>query len=218
MERDIMTEIIKPFAGITGSEVTGTISTQDVIHLAVESSESGSNRMTFQSSEIGTITAISDAGGGNITVTATNTLTAEDPVSLVGGTGYDDIYQVVSATASNFVITAAFVATGTGTYLRGVNFEVQNGADGLYKAGGSFTGKSSAGGADFDFYIVINDTAEFVFARTFANTTDKGNAGIKGLLITLSVGDRISFGFANTSGTANLIQEKLDILIERLSL
>lgn len=64
-----------------------------------------------------TITAIADsATSGDITISATHTLSVGDMVELYDDTGYDDTYDVnaVSGT-STFDVTATFVATGTGS-------------------------------------------------------------------------------------------------------
>jgi len=64
------------------------------------------------------ITTVADAGGGDITVTtsAQHPLYAGDTVTISGTTSYDGDYTVVSrASGTTFTVTAAFVATETGT-------------------------------------------------------------------------------------------------------
>jgi predicted heme/steroid binding protein len=64
------------------------------------------------------ITAVADAGGGDITVTTSgdHPLYAGDSVTISGTTSYDGDYTVVSrASGTTFTVTAAFVATETGT-------------------------------------------------------------------------------------------------------
>jgi hypothetical protein len=64
------------------------------------------------------ITAVADAGGGNITLTtsAQHPLYAGDSVTISGTTSYDGTYTVVTrASNTTFTVTAAFVATETGT-------------------------------------------------------------------------------------------------------
>ena len=64
------------------------------------------------------ITAVADAGGGDITVTtsAQHPLYAGDTVTISGTTSYDGDYTVVSrASGTTFTVTATFVATETGT-------------------------------------------------------------------------------------------------------
>jgi len=75
-----------------------------------------------------TITAVADAGGGNITITATgHALYAGDVITIAGTTSYNGTFTVVTRTdANNFTVTATFVATETGTfkaYLSGLNFD-----------------------------------------------------------------------------------------------
>jgi len=75
------------------------------------------------------ITAVADAGGGDITVTtsAQHPLYAGDEVTISGTTSYDDTYTVVSRpTGTTFTVTATFVATETGTatgYVSGKNLD-----------------------------------------------------------------------------------------------
>ena len=75
------------------------------------------------------ITAVADAGGGDITVTtsAQHPLYAGDTVTISGTTSYDGDYTVVTrASGTTFTVTAAFVATETGTatgYVSGKNLD-----------------------------------------------------------------------------------------------
>jgi len=75
------------------------------------------------------ITAVADAGGGDITVTtaAQHPLYTGDTVTISGTTSYDGTYTVVSrASNTTFTVTAAFVATETGTasgYVSGKNLD-----------------------------------------------------------------------------------------------
>jgi len=64
------------------------------------------------------ITAVADAGGGDITVTvsAQHPLYAGDSVTIAGTTSYNGTFTVVSRpSGTTFTVTAAFVATETGT-------------------------------------------------------------------------------------------------------
>jgi hypothetical protein len=95
------------------------------------------------------ITAVADAGGGNITVTtsAQHPLYAGDSVTISGTTSYDGTYTVVTrASNTTFTVTAAFVATETGTaagYVSGKNLDsmaanVQTGVDSLASVSGQY--------------------------------------------------------------------------------
>jgi len=59
------------------------------------------------------ISAFADAGGGTLTVTTPNALSAGAIVLISGTTNYNGTYTVVSATPTSFVVTAAFVANET---------------------------------------------------------------------------------------------------------
>ena len=88
------------------------------------------------------VTAVADAGSGDITVTtsAQHPLYAGDSVTISGTTSYNGTYTVVSrASTTTFTVTAAFVATETGTaagYVSGKNLNdmtanIQTGLDKL---------------------------------------------------------------------------------------
>jgi hypothetical protein len=88
------------------------------------------------------VTAVADAGSGDITVTtsAQHPLYAGDSVTISGTTSYNGTYTVVSrASTTTFTVTAAFVATETGTaagYVSGKNLDdmtanIQTGLDKL---------------------------------------------------------------------------------------
>jgi hypothetical protein len=95
------------------------------------------------------ITAVADAGGGDITLTtsAQHPLYAGDSVTISGTTSYDGIYTVVTrASNTTFTVTAAFVATETGTaagYVSGKNLDsmaanVRTGVDSLASVSGQY--------------------------------------------------------------------------------
>jgi hypothetical protein len=95
------------------------------------------------------VTAVADAGGGNITLTtsAQHPLYAGDSVTISGTTSYDGTYAVVArASDTTFTVTAAFVATETGTaagYVSGKNIQDfsanhQSGVDSLASVSGQY--------------------------------------------------------------------------------
>jgi len=96
-----------------------------------------------------TVSAVADAGGGDITVTtsAVHPLYAGDSVTITGTTSYNGTYTVVSrASTTSFTVTAAFVATETGTatgYVSGKNLDamaanIQSGVDKLASVSGVY--------------------------------------------------------------------------------
>ena len=56
------------------------------------------------------ITAFANAGGGNVTVTAANTLAPGAVIVISGTTSYNGAFTVVSANTTTFTIPALFVA------------------------------------------------------------------------------------------------------------
>ena len=97
------------------------------------------------------ITAVADAGGGDITVTTSvqHPLYPGDSVTISGTTSYDGTYTVVTrASTTTFTVTATFVATETGTasgYVSGknlddmtANIETGSGGDSLASVSGQY--------------------------------------------------------------------------------
>jgi surface protein len=68
--------------------------------------------------DTGSITAFADAGGGQVTVTtsAAHGLPNGHVMRISGTTNYDGYYVISNVAATTFRITAAFVATETGTW------------------------------------------------------------------------------------------------------
>ena len=78
------------------------------------------NGATFKAGETNSITAVVDGGSGEITVTAAgHTFLADEYITITGTTNYNGYYQINSVDGNNFNVTATYVATETGTAIRG---------------------------------------------------------------------------------------------------
>lgn len=139
------------------------------------------------------VTAVADAGGGDVTVTAANTFTAGDFIDIFGTTSYNGTHTVISATDTAFVVTAAFAASETGVTRRihdrvwrvtgvadagGGNIEITT--DGAHDLVPKLTGLTISGSTSYDaVYDVIDVTAtnKFTVAATFV-ASETGVAAI----------------------------------------
>jgi surface protein len=104
----------------------------------------------------GSITAFADAGGGQVTVTtaAAHGYANNHVMRITGTTNYNGSYVISNVTATSFRITAAFVATETGTWnatlQSGVTF---HGGNSTYSAGAATTARGVLTGAPYNWSI-----------------------------------------------------------------
>ena len=196
------------------SNVTLTINTASQFYPGLNLATGSVVGMTVNQGEAGAITSIADAGGGDIEVTANNTMAVGDPVSLNDGTGYDGLYMVNAATATTFDVTAAFVATGTGLFIKGDNIIAAK--TGCYHFDAMFSGVPATGAPVFEFAVAVNATLSDKGRpqRKFSNAVDVGNSGGSQLL-SLSVGDRVTFLARNLTGTQNLVITQANINLSK---
>lgn len=117
--------------GTTGSFTTPQLSTTTTYTVTcVGGGKSASGSITVAVAPP-IITGFTDAGGGNVTVTSTNTLTNGALITISGTTNYNGTYTVANVTSTSFTIVKAFVA---------------NDATGVWQlAGGMVSGCSSTG-------------------------------------------------------------------------
>jgi surface protein len=104
----------------------------------------------------GSITAFADAGGGQVTVT---TATAHGYANghvmrITGTTNYNGSYVISDVAATSFRITAAFVATETGTWNATLQSNVVfHGGNSQYSAGAATTARGVLTGAPYNWTI-----------------------------------------------------------------
>lgn len=115
--------------------VATTISTADIWHATVNFSTGEVSGFTFDAGSTGPIASIADAGGGDITVNdVAHGLSAGEMVSIVGTTNYNGLYEVKTAVADSFTVTAAWGVNETGTWIQGSSLTADSGSAGIYKA------------------------------------------------------------------------------------
>jgi len=211
LSTSVSAEFNKPTNNITtrshgemfiNNSVTATvISAQDETHLVDGYSVGNLENMTFDAGENGTITAVADAGGGDITVTATNTLSNGDNISITGTTNYDDLYAVSNVSGSAFDVTVAFVATDTGFYQAGSALTVEEAGEylGVVTASTNVT----VGTIAITFSFIVNNT--IIVGSTSERDLTASFGTISGIsVLSLNVGDTICFGLVNIDDTTNL--------------
>lgn len=94
----------------SGSFGTGALtSTTSYTVTCSNSSRSSSGSITITVAP-SAITAVADAGSGNVTFTTANNLSAGSIITISGTTNYNGTYTVVSATSTTFTITHAYTA------------------------------------------------------------------------------------------------------------
>ena len=186
----------------SNSSGTLTILTANEWHPGINQTVGIVSGMTVDAGEAGSITQIVQ-NGSDITISANNTMEVGDPVSLLGGTGYDDVYIVTAVTATTFDVTAAFVADGTGTFISPQHFDIVTA--GRYTFHGNFSGNPASGTPTFEFGVFVNATLQDKGnpIRKFANAVDVGNAAGT-LKLQLAIDDKVWFAARNTGGTQAL--------------
>jgi surface protein len=104
----------------------------------------------------GSITAFADAGGGQVTVTtsAAHGYANGHVMRITGTTNYDGSYVISNVAATSFRITAAFVATETGTWNATLQSNVTfHGGNSKYSTGAATTARGVLTGAPYNWTI-----------------------------------------------------------------
>ena len=160
------------------------------------------DNVDLMAGESGAITAFADAGGGQVTVTASNTLLDGEYITITG-TAYDDIYEVTNTTSTNFEITAVFGATDTGFYDHGSYLKVKQ--RGFYTVVWSFSMESLGNNKNFVFSSFKNDAqiAGSGRPRDFGSTSSIG-IGNGSSKVFLEKDDVVWFGLKNTTDDVNM--------------
>ena len=194
--------------------VTGDILNADEWHSVRNLTVGESEGITKEDGTAGAITSIAQ-NSSDITLTATNTLAVGDSIALLGSTGYDGLYLVTAATATTFDVTATFVATGTGVYVRGDTFEAP--VDGIYSLYGNASSSSDSANIimEFDFAINAIPVQKGSAIRKFGTAGDVGNLSSH-TLVNLTAGDKITFVLKNKTNTADLTTQSGSIIIKRI--
>ena len=164
------------------------------------------NNWTFDAGATAAITAFADAGGGQVTVTSSNSLSNGDVITIRGTTNYNGIQTVSNASGAAFEITDAWVADdGASDWDRGASLTAGAGAAGKYSAMWQMS-SFCAGAQIVTFAMNINATPQLkTFAQRKFPVTDLGSASSTAIL-DISDGDVIWLS-ASSTGTSNLTNE-----------
>jgi hypothetical protein len=163
------------------------------------------------------ITAVADAGGGDITVTtaAAHGLAAGQQISLYGTTTYDGLYLVVSApTTTTYTITATFVATSTGFTVRGETFKIQ--VPGAYKFDLTLDAYATADTPVPLIRFWRNALTAAPYGAIKRTTTASVGAIATHLIVSCAANDRISWSVNRTGGVGNIIFENVTFSCHRI--
>lgn len=188
-----------------GSEFT--IDVADTMHAESDfAAGAGSQFCSYVTGLSATITAIADAGGGDITVTTSSAhgLSVGDYISITGTSNNDGIFQVLTVpTTTTFTVTDTFVATDTGTVHRGTGVKVDMRGD--FDVQWNFS-LSSAGNNQTLEFTVFKNTTEVPGIKTerkFTTGTDVGSMSGGDIAYNVEVGDVIWVAVQNKTSAGN---------------
>jgi hypothetical protein len=113
---------------------------------------------TFSQGEIGSITAVADAGGGLSRVTVTgHTLAQGDMITIRGTTDYNGHFIVRAVATNTFDITATYTSSQTGTMMKPDQVIASAGTGGVKRNSYSLTGNSAGAAKDYTFTFLVYD-------------------------------------------------------------
>ena len=173
------------------------------------------------------ITAIADAGGGDITVTTgdAHLLEVGDIVSQSNhaDAAYEGIFEVLTVpSGTTYTVTAVYTATDTGTMDQAFTLEAGVGAAGRYSVSWGASATSAVNNEVFDYGIFLNGDGAAAtpskgsaVRRKFGIASDFGDFG-RTFQVTIADGDKLSFGLMNIGANGNLIIRYLTLTLSRL--
>lgn len=171
-------------------------------------SETMADGFTFSAGSTDAITVFADAGGGQVTVTsAGHGLSTGDIISISGTTSYNGVFTIANALTNTFEITDTFAGNdATGNWYKGDILTVDAEGAGDYDIDFSGFGTSAGSNDDYAYKVFVNDTEqdETEAARHYKAPDDIGSFS-GGSIVTLAVGDKLSFTITCTSNTSNFI-------------
>ena len=140
-----------------------TINDQSVWHSVYNDVVTGEvSGFTYSAGSNGVISAIADAGSGDIYVLdAGHGLSAGEMITMNGLTdgNYEGVFEVQAIThVDTFTVTAIWGATDTGYWQRGASLTCDVGSAGLYQGNWASSGISETNAHVFDFAPCLNTT------------------------------------------------------------
>lgn len=174
----------------------------------------------FVAGETNAFTAVADGGGGEITITATgHGFQAGEHVTISGTTNYNGNYEVQSINGNDFNITATYVATETGTAIRGDCLEAaQDYGELRLSYGGSMTAGNSK---VFEFALKKENLLcqKCRVQRKFGVAGDFGDAGRSSLVgggVQINSGECLSLMVRNITDASDLTIKHANFSVTRI--
>ncbi len=217
--RSEQTDIPNYYGGmyVTDNSTTTSIDTVSIYH-PIESILGASflSNFTFSSGTESAISSVSDAGGGEITVTTgtAHGYSAGDFITQTGTTDYNGQYEVISVgSTTEYNVTETYTSTQTGRSILGDRLIC--GKSGYYLNVWSMACSSISTGITFNFSPIVNDNlCLFIAERKFANN-DVGS--ISGSAISqLTEGDIIQFGVSNITNATDIDVKHFSLQLNRI--
>ncbi len=180
---------------------------------------------TFDAGGAGTVPAITviatDAGGIKVTTGAAHGLEVGDVISITdtGDPAYDIVHVVLTVPdTTNFTVSAAFTATGTGFVDQAATLTANAGQAGTYVCHWAASATLPVGSNEtFDFVIYVGAVAQAKteVRRKFGTAGDFGSMGNTALL-TIADGDVVSFTLQNDDSAADTTIRNFNLTLIRL--
>ena len=197
---------------ISTNAVVTAIDTVNIYHPVYgKASEGITDNFLFVAGESVNISAVADAGGGQVKVTtaAAHGYSTDDYVTIVGTTNYNGNYQVDSiGTTTEYYITKAFVATQTGRSIRGDRLVALD--DGNYRICVAISVSAVAPNKTFSFSTLYNTTiCPKCRIDRYMSASDTGAIALTSA-ISISSGDWLSFSIANLTDATDITIKELN--------
>jgi hypothetical protein len=168
---------------------------------------------TYKAGAVYAIASVATYNGGTqiqCTVTAGHSLLAGEPITITNSANYNGTYLVLAAglTATQFVVTKAYIATNTGSARKPATLKVLK--TGIYHA--EFMGGGVAVSANDIIKMELNKgiTPLDNIAQKVEWTTNNRMIGASGL-VSCTANDYIWLSVKNTSGTGDLTINTMNV-------
>lgn len=166
--------------------------------------------VTFDAGSAGAVTAVANAGGGDITVTSNgHGLLAGEPVYFAAqdGSSYKGSYLVKTAATNTFTVTKPYVATATFNWYQPSTLRVSTA--GIYLLNYNVTANSEGSSKNYKCEVsrsnnaAVTDLDTSAEERLFSSGADYGNL-VGGCLVALNANDYVWLQTKCTSDASDL--------------
>ena len=164
-----------------------------------------------------TISGVTNAGGGDITVAATGTWVAGNPVTITGTTNYNGKYVIKTGGTNTFVVTGTYFSSQTGIARGAAGLKAAAGSAGNYRVAFNSSAFSASNSKTWHIEVNQNATARDNIAskaQSSSNSTYR-NLGASGIL-TIADGDVIWLSIANDTDGSNITCEFINLNLVRV--